>query len=157
MLDAAELAQPAVRLSILAAGVFFGSGLLTGAWKYAHIARTPQAQAPAYVDIAHRASLMYAFAAMLLAQFAALSAFSPTVNVWAAAVPLAFFAAAIGGYVLHGLLNDTDNQFRQPQRIGGLSLPRGSLHAFMALLMVGEIGGFAVLFAGVLARMGVAF
>lgn len=150
MLDATALAQPAVRLAVLAAGVFFSSGLLTGAWKYAHIARSPGAQAPVYVDIAHRSSLLYAFAALLLAQFAALSAFSPQVNWWATAVPLAFFAAAIAGYVIHGFLNDTDNQFRAPHKVGRMALPRGSLHGFVWLLMIGEIGGFAVLFAGVL-------
>jgi hypothetical protein len=144
----------AVQLCLVAAGAFFLTGLLTGAWKYAHIARSADASAPVYVDIAHRTSLLYSFAALLLAQFAALSAWSLTVNLWAAAVPLAFFAAAIGSYVLHGLLRDTDNQFRAPHRLGRLPLPRGGLHGFMWLLMLGEIGGFVVLFAGVLRRFG---
>jgi hypothetical protein len=153
MLEISALSLPAVRLSIVAAGVFFSSGLLTGAWKYFHIARSANAQAPVYVDIAHRTSLFYSFAALLVAQFAALSAYSPQVNLWAAVVPLAFFAAAIAGYIVHGLLNDTDNQFRKPQKIGPMALPRGGLHGFMWLLMLGEIGGFAVLFAGVLKRL----
>lgn len=140
----------AVQLCLFAAGVFFLTGLLTGVWKYLHIARSPQATAPVYVDIAHRSSLLYSFAALLLAQFAALSVWSPTVNLWAAALPLGFFAAAIGGYILHGLLQDTDNQFRAPQRIGRWPLPKGALHGFMVLLTLGEIGGFVVLFAGVL-------
>jgi hypothetical protein len=150
MLDANAAALPAVRLSLVAAGIFFSSGLLTGAWKYFHIARSANAQAPVYVDIAHRTSLFYSFAALLLAQFAALSAFSPQVNLWAAAVPLAFFAAAIAGYIVHGLLNDTDNQFRAPHKVGAMPLPSGGLHSFMWLLALGEIGGFAVLFAGFL-------
>jgi hypothetical protein len=150
MLDANAVALPAVRLSLIAAGIFFSSGLLTGAWKYFHIARSANAQAPVYVDIAHRTSLFYSFAALLVAQFAALSAFSPQVNLWAAAVPLAFFGAAIGGYIIHGLLNDTDNQFRAPHKVGAMALPKGGLHGFMWLLMLGEIGGFAVLFAGFL-------
>jgi hypothetical protein len=144
------LAAPASRLCLVAAGVFFSSGLLTGVWKYFHIARSPNAQAPAYVDIAHRTSLLYSFAAILLAHFAALSAWSDRANLIAAAVPLAFFAAAIGGYILHGALQDTDNQFRRPHKIGPVALPRGGLHAFMWLLLLGEIGGFAVLFAGFL-------
>jgi hypothetical protein len=150
MLDAATLILPAVRLSLAAAGVFFLTGLLTGVWKYWHIARTKEAQAPAYVDIAHRASLLYSFAAMLLAQFAALSAFSAEVNLWAAVIPLALFAAAIVGYVVHGFLNDTDNQLRRPHQIGAMTLPRHALLAFMMVLMAGEIGGFAVLFVGTL-------
>ena len=140
----------AVRLCLVSAGAFFLAGLLTGAWKYAHIARSPSATSPVYVDIAHRASLLYSFASMLLAQFAALSAWDARTNVIAAALPLAFFAAAIGGYVLHGILRDTDNQFLPPHKVGPMPLPRGALHGFMWVLMAAEIGGFAVLFAGML-------
>lgn len=148
-----ELAAPAVRLCVLAAGVFFMAGLLTGAWKYFAIARSPTATAPVYVDIAHRAALLYSFAALLLAVFAGLSTWSATVNVVAAALPLAFFAFAIGGYVVHGLLRDTDNQFLAPHRVGSVTLPGGALHGFMWLLMAGEIGGFAVLLAGAWPRL----
>ena len=144
------IAQPASRLCLMAAGAFFSSGLLTGAWKYFHIARSPTATAPVYVDIAHRTSLLYSFAAILLAHFAALSAWDARTNVIAAAIPLAFFAAAIGGYIVHGILRDTDNQFLEPHRVGSMPLPKGGLHGFMWLLMLGEIGGFAVLFAGFL-------
>lgn len=154
MLDANAITLPAVRLCLIAAGGFFFTGLLTGVWKYWHIARTPNAQAPVYVDIAHRASLLYSFAAMLLAQFAALSAFSTQVNLWAAAVPLALFAAAIAGYVAHGVLNDTDNQLRRPHKVGAMTLPKHALLIFMLLLIAGEIGGFAVLFAGMLRTLG---
>lgn len=144
----------AARLALVAAGMFFLSGLLTGVWKYAHIAQRADAQAPAYVDIAHRASLMYAFAALLLAQFAQLSAWPAAVNLWSTALPLAFFALAIGGYVLHGALGDTDNQFRRPHKMGALRLPKHGLAAFMVLLVLAEIGGFVVLFAGVLRAFG---
>lgn len=149
MIEAA-LAQPAVRLAVVAAGVFFLAALLTGVWKYLHIARSPAATAPVYVDIAHRTSLLYSFAALLLAQFAALSAWDDALDLWATAIPLAFFAAAIGGYALHGVLRDTDNQFVKPHRIGAWTLPRGALALFMWALVAGEIGGFAILFAGTL-------
>src|SRR3546814_12192307 len=96
----------AARFALVSAVLFFLSGLLTGVWKYAHIAQRADARAPAYVDIAHRASLMYAFAALLPAQFAQISAWPVAVNLWATALPLAFFALAIGGYVLHGLPDD---------------------------------------------------
>lgn len=153
MLDSAALSLPAVRLCLVAAGLFFLSALLTGAWKYFHIARSPDAKSPVYVDIAHRAALLYSFASLLLAQFAALSVWSPHVNLIAAALPLAFFAFAIGGYVIHGLLRDTDNQFLKPHKIGPMALPRGSLHGFMWLLMAAEIGGFVVLLAGAWPRL----
>lgn len=154
MPDYGQVMVPAVRLCLVSAGVFFSAGLLTGAWKYVHIARSPAAQSPVYVDIAHRASLLYSFASILLAQFAALSAWDARTNLIAASLPLAFFAAAIGGYMLHGLLRDTDNQFLAPHKIGPLPLPRGGLHGFMVLLMAAEIGGFAVLFAGMLRTLG---
>lgn len=153
MLEITALTLPGVRVSILAAGIFFSSGLLTGAWKYFCIARSANALAPVYVDIAHRTSLLYSFAAILLAHFAALSAYSPETNFWAAAIPLVFFGAAIFGYIVHGILNDTDNQLRKPHKVGNTALPRGSIAIFMWLLMAGEIGGFAVLFAGVLKRI----
>ena len=154
VMEIIEPLDPAVRLCILAAGLFFLSGLVTGAWKYAHIARSPTATAPVYVDICHRASLLYSFAALLLAVFAGLSAWDDRLDLWAAALPLAFFAAAIGGYALHGVLRDTDNQFLPPHKVGAIALPKGSLHGFMALLMAGEIGGFLVLFAGALKTLG---
>jgi len=136
------LAEPAVKLCVVSAGVFFLAALLTGAWKYFHIARSAQAVAPVYVDIAHRAALMYSFAALLLAVFTGLSTWSATVNLVAAALPLAFFAFAIGGYIVHGILRDTDNQFLKPHP--------ALMAAFMWALMAAEIGGFAVLFAGTL-------
>ncbi|MDB5972145.1 MAG: hypothetical protein JWQ90_4595 [Hydrocarboniphaga sp.] len=152
-MTAESLTEPAVRLALVAAGVFFLSGLLTGVWKYGHIATSTRAAAPAYVDIAHRASLMYSFAALLLAVFASLSAWSNAVDLWSVALPLLFFAVAIVGYVVHGLLRDTDNQFRRPQTIGPLALPRHGLLLLMVALTVAEIGGFVVLFAGVLRRL----
>ena len=51
------------QLSIVAAGVFFLTGLLTGVWKYLQIRASEEAEAHPYVDIAHRSSLMYSFAA----------------------------------------------------------------------------------------------
>ncbi|MER6511374.1 hypothetical protein ABT158_31465 [Nonomuraea sp. NPDC001636] len=50
-----------------------------------------------------------------------------------------FFVAAIVSYVFHGRRRDAGNQFRRPVR---------GTTAFMTALIVGEIGGFAVLLAG---------
>lgn len=153
MMSAELLTHAAVRLCLIATGVFFMTGLLTGVWKYYCIRNSPEAQAPVYVDIAHRSSLLYSFAALLLAQFAALSAFSDCVNFWAAAAALSFFAAAIAGYIFHGMARDTDNQMRVPHQFGKAILPRVLMTTFMLLLIVAEVGGSAVLFAGVLKRM----
>lgn len=140
-------------LCLLAAGTFFLSGLLTGVWKYLCIAGSPEAIAPVYVDIAHRASLMYAFSAILLREFVPYSPLTAAGTVWAVAMPLLFFGLAIAGYVLHGLLRDTDNQFRSPHRLGRMTLPAIALQGFMGLLMAAEIGGFCVLLYGFLATL----
>jgi hypothetical protein len=140
----------ATALALAASGVFFLAGLLTGIWKYLAMARSEKAEAPYYVNIAHRSSLLYAFAALLLAVFAGLSVWSPVVNWWATFFPVLFFGAAISTYALHGLLRDTDNQLARPHRLGPLTLPGVLLHGFMGALIVAEVGGFLVLFAGLL-------
>lgn len=144
---------PAVSLAIIASGIFFLTGLLTGVWKYLAIMKSEKAEAPYYVNIAHRTSLLYAFAAQLLAVFAYLSIWSDVTNFWATFFPLAFFAAAIFTYIVHGALRDTDNQLANPHKLGPMSLPGFLIQGFMWALIVAEIGGFLVLFAGVLQRL----
>lgn len=133
------------------AGAFFLAALLAGIWKYACIAASPEARAPVYVDIAHRAALMYAFACALLAELVARSAWSSRTNLVAAAAAITFFALAVVGYVVHGALRDTDNQLQRPHRLGRRTVPAGAMVAFMAVLIAAEVGGFAVVFAGFLA------
>lgn len=53
-----------------------------------------------------------------------------------------FFVAAIAAYIDHGARRDTVNQFEKPARGTGV---------LMAMLIVGEIGGFGVVFAGFIA------
>lgn len=48
--------------------------LLLGIWKYGHVATSETHLAHPYVDIAHRAALLYSFATILLAVFVELSA-----------------------------------------------------------------------------------
>jgi hypothetical protein len=143
-----DAALSAVELARLSCGGFFLCGLLTGVWKYRMIATSPDAQAPVYVDICHRASLMYAFACLVLAEFARLSIWSETIDLAATAVPIFFFAMAVLGYAFHGVLQDTDNSLRKPHRMGSREIAPGLMAGFIHLLIVGEIGGFLVLFAG---------
>lgn len=131
-----------------AAGGFFFFGLLSGAWKYACIARSQAAQAPAYVDVAHRSSLLYAFACALLGQFAARSAFGNAINFAASALLVLYFAVSVLGYAVHGALRDTDNQLRRPHVLGKKTIPAVAMRAFMVSLIVAEIGAFTVLLAG---------
>ncbi len=131
---------PGFVAGILASGVFLLVGLVTGVWKYLQMTASDEGQAHIYVDTAHRASLLYSFAALVIAQLVELSAFSDTVNLAAALAPLIFFAIAIITYLIHGVRKDTDNQIRD----GG-----AVTHLGMWALIVAEIGGVAVLFVGV--------
>jgi len=143
--------MPADQLCLAAAAAFFLTGLVTGAWKYACIVRDPDARAPVYVDVAHRSSLLYAFACGLIAMFVARSAYANTTNVVAASVLIAYFALSVLGYVIHGILRDTDNQLRRPHRLGHRTVPAGPILAFMLSLIAAEIGAFVVIVAGWLA------
>ena len=126
-------------LTVLASGLIFAWALVLGIWKYRQMATRPTHQAHPYVDIAHRAALLYSFATMLLAVFVELSAWPAALNLAAAAVVVFFFVAAILSYVVHGLRRDTTNQFQHVDTKTRLA---------MAALIIGEVGGFAVLLAG---------
>ena len=143
----------APQLAVVAAGIFFLIGLLTGTWKYLQIRSSENAVAHPYVDIAHRASLMYSFAALLLSRFAEISQLPRNIEWWAVLFPVAYFAYAILLYIVHGALKDTDNQLRPPFRMGSLVLPPMFVGLSMWSLIVAEIGGFLVLFYGVLAAL----
>ncbi len=127
------------KLTLLATGLIFVLALVLGVWKYRQIMVSDEHRAHPYVDIAHRAALLYAFATLLIAVFVELSAWPAWVNLSATMVVVFFFVAAIGSYILHGARRDTENQFDPPVRGTGLA---------MALLILGEIGGFAVVFVG---------
>ena len=124
---------------LAAAGLMFMWALALGIVKYRQMATSETHLAHPYIDTAHRAALMYSFATLLVATFVELSAFSTLVNLLAAGALVFFFAAAVVGYMLHGLRRDTDNQFADPVR---------GTHGFMVALIAAEIGGFAVLLAG---------
>ena len=143
----------AAELCLLAAGIFFLNGLLTGIWKYRCIATSATATAPVYVDIAHRTSLFYAFAAILMHEFVPYSPVGETATRWVVAIPLLFFASAILAYMVHGWLRDTDNQLRRPHKLGRSEVPPILIQAYMLALIVGEVGGFCVLLYGFLVQV----
>ena len=127
------------QVALILAGLIFLWALLLGIWKFQQIARSPQGQAHVYVDIAHRAALLYAFATGLLAAFVQFSAWPTWLNVGALSGVVFFFVAAIGSYCLHGWKQDTENQLKplHPPVMG-----------FMIALIVGEVGGSALILAG---------
>lgn len=140
----------ATAFSIVSAGIFLITGLLTGLWKFIQMWRSPQGLAHPYVDIAHRASLLYGFACITLAVLAHFSVFSPKSNLIAAALTISFFALAVLGYLLQAALNGPDNQLRKPHKLGRHTMPRAGLMMFMVALVLSEIGGTLYLFAGAL-------
>jgi hypothetical protein len=128
-----------VRTTLLAAGLIFLLALVLGVWKYRQMLVADDHLAHPYVDIAHRAALLYSFATLLIAVFVQLSVWPAWVNLTAAMIVVFFFVAAILSYISHGLRRDTVNQFEHPDR---------ALKVAMASLVVGEIGGFGVILAG---------
>lgn len=137
----ALLNHTAVIIAISCAGLFFMTGLITGAWKFYCMNQSAEFKAPYYVDIAHRAALLYFFAAILIAVFAYFSPFAVWVSVTATIAPLLFFAIAIFHYIKLGIENTTDNQLRD-------SDDPAADKKIMLGLMVAEIGGFLVLLVG---------
>jgi len=127
------------KITLLAAGLIFMLALVLGVWKYRQIMASDDRRAHPYVDIAHRAALLYSFATLLIAIFVELSAWPAWVNLTAAMVVVFFFVGAIASYISHGARRDTVNQFENADRRTALS---------MALLIAGEIGGFAVILTG---------
>ncbi len=141
---------PASQLAVFSAATFFMLGLLLGVAKYVHIARRADAEAPTYISIAHRAALMYSFACLLIERFVHLSALEDVVELRAVLVQVVFFALAVVSYIIHGVLQDTDNQLRRPHVLGKGTVPPVLVIAFMVALILGEVGGFAVLVWGAL-------
>jgi hypothetical protein len=131
-----------VKITLLSAGLIFLLALVLGVWKYRQVLISPDHRAHPYVDIAHRAALLYSFAALLVAAFVQRSVWPVWVNLTAAMVLVFFFVVAILSYIVHGLKQDTDNQFANPDR---------ALRVGMIALVVGEVGGFGVLLAGFIA------
>lgn len=132
---------PSARLAVAAAGIFLLWGMALGVWKYRHMLSAPTHEAPVYVDIAHRAALLYAFAALVLAALAQWSAWPEAVNLAAVAIELFFFATAVASYVFHGARGREQTQFSERNLVTTWG---------MALLIVGELGGVLVLLGGFL-------
>ncbi len=145
--------SPAVALAVIGSGFLLLVGLFTGVWKYTAIMASEKSRAPYYVDIAHRASLMYSFSALVLAVLASLSVWSPMMNFWAVAANLIYFVFAIMTYVVHGALRDTQNQLARPHKLGKRTLPNFMISVSMWSLIVAEVGGTLILFSGAVVRL----
>ncbi len=129
----------AARICLTASGSFLLAGLLIGVWKYRAILASPRHRAPVYVDVAHRAALMYSFAALVMMALVEHSPYSDRVQILAVSVPIFFFAVAIASYVFHGARRDTDNQFETRSFFTTWG---------MVLLIAGEVSGISILLWG---------
>lgn len=138
----------AVKLAVLFSGIFLWIGMLTGVWKYLQIRASKQARAHYYVDIAHRSSLLYAPAALILAVLAYFSAFSETVNLWCIILNLTFFSFSIAVYIVHGMLKDTRNRLKQPHQLGRYHIAPILMGLAMWALALAEVAGTGILLWG---------
>lgn len=129
----------AVRLTLAASGIFLFVGLIGGILKYRGIMTSPDHRAHPYIDIAHRASLLYSFAALVMAALLNFSPYPDRVQLLITGVPLFFFAVAIARYYRLGLEGKVTNQFQERN----FTTTWG-----MLLLIVGELGGVGAIVWG---------
>jgi hypothetical protein len=142
----------ATELSIIFSGIFLWVGMLTGVWKYYQIRNTELARAHYYVDIAHRSSLLYAAASLILAALSYFTSLSDSLSLFCVVANLFFFSMSILVYIIHGMLKDTTNQFKQPHKLGQWSIPRWCMTFLMLSLIMVELGATAVLLLGTILK-----
>jgi hypothetical protein len=130
---------PAVKIALLASGLFLLSGMLTGVWKYARIMNSPEHRAPVYVDVAHRASFFYSFASLVIAKLIEYSPFDEFWQTVIVAAPVFYFILTVVGYIKEGLSDRTENMFEERNFVTVW---------FMYGLIAGEIGGFIFILGG---------
>jgi hypothetical protein len=142
----------ATQLAIVFSGIFLWVGMLTGVWKYYQIRHSELARAHYYVDIAHRSSLLYAAASLILAALSFFTILSDTWTLFCVVANLFFFAMSILIYILHGLLKDTTNQFKQPHQVGRWTLPAWCMTLMMLSLIIVELGATGILVVGTIVQ-----
>ena len=142
----------ATQWAIVFSGIFLWIGMLTGVWKYLQIRRSVQGRAHYYVDIAHRSSLLYAAASLILAALSYFTSLSDSLSLFCVVANLFFFSMSILVYIIHGMLKDTTNQFKQPHKLGQWSIPRWCMTFLMLSLIMVELGATAVLLLGTILK-----
>lgn len=129
----------AVKISLLASGLLLLAGMLIGLVKHQQMLKSADHLAPAYIDIAHRAAFLCSFAMLVIAKLLEYSPYSETVQLISMSAVLIFFAVTIVGYFSHGMINKTDNLFRERNF---------STTWYVYMLAAGEIGGLSVIIWG---------
>ncbi|KUN38548.1 hypothetical protein AQJ30_13395 [Streptomyces longwoodensis] len=132
--------RPETAWVLFAAGLIFLASLVLGVWKWQQSIASETGTAHRYVNVAHNAGLMYALATTaIVAPLVQFSGWPSAVNITAASVIIGMFIVTISNYVRLGIEGRTDNQMRDR---------RSSLRGVREALIIGEIGGTAVLLAG---------
>ena len=129
----------AIKISLLSSGLFLLAGMLVGIVKHQRMLKSADHMAPAYIDIAHRAAFLYSFAMLVIAKLLEYSPYSETVQLGAMGLVLVFLSVTIIGYFVTGMMNKTDNLFRNRDF-------RTTWYVYM--LTVGEITGLAIIVWG---------
>lgn len=130
-----------VAFALGSSGVFLLVGMLCGVWKWRAMLDSAAHTAPPYVDLAHRAALLYSFACVVLAALARYSPYPPWLTLASTAGPIVFFAIAVGTYLLLGARGRLETQFSERTFV----TTTGTL-----VLALVEIAGTAALLGGFL-------
>jgi hypothetical protein len=125
-----------VKITLLSSGIFLLAAMLAGIVKWRRMLASENHAAPAYIDIAHRAALLYSFAALVMAKLLEFSPYSTNVQLIIAAVPLFYFAVTIARYLQLGFGAREETQFSERNFVTTWG---------MYLLILGEIGGVAAI------------
>jgi hypothetical protein len=137
-----------MKIALLFSTIFFMTGLLTGVWKYRCIKKSADRTAPLYVNMAHRSSFTYSFAALLVSILLGQNPYPGWLNLTITAALMTFFSITMISYIANGLKGVTGSQFAGPPAIGGES----GRDLFMTALILAEIIGFGLLAAGFIIR-----
>ena len=129
----------AIKISLLSSGLFLLAGMLVGIVKHQRMLKSADHMAPAYIDLAHRAAFLYSFAMLVIAKLLEYSPYSETVQLGAMGLVLVFLSVTIIGYFVTGMMNKTDNLFRNRDF-------RTTWYVYM--LTVGEMTGLAIIVWG---------
>jgi hypothetical protein len=137
-----------MKIALLFSCIFFMTGLVTGVWKYRCIKKSPERTAPLYVNIAHRSSFTYSFAALLVSILLGQNPYPGWLNMTITAALMTFFTITMTSYIANGARGVNVSQFAEPPAIGGES----GRDLFMTALIIAEIIGFGLLAAGFMLR-----
>lgn len=140
--------ETAVEVAIVFSGIFLWVGMLIGVWKYSQIYKLKDNKANYYVDIAHRSSLLYAPATLILAVLAYFSIWSEDINLVLVVTNLVLFSFSILSYVVYGMLADTNNQFEKPHKLGSFNISSRVMLLMMVILIIGELLSTFLLLVG---------